>query len=164
MRSASGASGRGAAPMGMNKTDQTLHLYRTWWILRLTFGLVPIVAGIDKFTNLLTDWTAYLSPVVASALPVSAATFMGVVGVIEIVAGLVVLSGHTRFGGYLVAAWLAGVALTLVTGGHLDVAVRDLVMAVGALTLARLTELRATAAARGGVSAPAPILATSSGR
>ncbi|HUS65578.1 MAG TPA: DoxX family membrane protein [Kofleriaceae bacterium] len=149
----------------MNQTIESRHLDRTWWILRLTFGLVPIVAGLDKFTNLLTDWTAYLSPTIASALPFSPSTFMGIVGVIEIVAGLVVLSRFTRFGGYLVAAWLTCIALNLLATHHFDIAVRDLVMATGAFTLARLTELRATAtatdrsrAARGGLTP-----ATSSG-
>jgi uncharacterized membrane protein YphA (DoxX/SURF4 family) len=114
-----------------------------WWTLRLTYGLVPIVAGFDKFTNLLTDWTQYLSPVATQVLPVSAATFMHVVGVIEIIAGLLVLSRWTRVGAYVVSAWLVAIAANLVTTGqYLDVAVRDLVMAVGAFTLARLTEAR----------------------
>ena len=115
----------------------------SWTTLRLTYGLVPIVAGLDKFTNLLTDWKQYLSPV-AGHLPISASTLMMIVGVIEIVAGLVVLSKHTRFGAYLVSAWLVGIALNLATTGKFfDVAVRDLVMAIGAFTLARLTEIRA---------------------
>ncbi len=134
--------------MGMNHTIDSRHLDRTWLILRLTFGLVPIVAGLDKFTNLLADWTAYLHPSIASALPFSASTFMSLVGIIEIAAGLIVLSRHTRFGGYLVAAWLTGIALNLLLTCHFDIAIRDLVMATGALTLARLTELRATATSR----------------
>ena len=84
-----------------------------WWILRLTFGLVPIVAGVDKFTNLLVDWTQYLSPVATNVLPISASTFMMIVGVIEVVAGLLVLSRFTRFGAYLVSAWLLGIAVNL---------------------------------------------------
>jgi uncharacterized membrane protein YphA (DoxX/SURF4 family) len=120
-------------------------LDRSWWTLRLTFGLVPIVAGADKFTNLLVDWKQYLSPVAAN-LPVSASTFMMIVGVIEILAGVIVLSRFTRIGAYVVSAWLAGIALNLVTtGNYFDVAVRDLVMAIGAFTLAKLTEARARA-------------------
>ena len=115
-----------------------------WWTLRLTFGLVPIVAGVDKFTNLLVDWTKYLSPVATNALPISASTFMMVVGVIEVIAGLLVLSRFTRFGAYLVSAWLVGIAVNLITTGtYFDIAVRDLVMAIGAFTLAKLTEIRA---------------------
>lgn len=111
-------------------------------MLKLTYGLVPVVAGLDKFTNLLVDWKQYLSPVAANALPVSPATFMMIVGVIEIFAGLLVL-GRTRIGAYVVGAWLAGIALNLITTGHyLDVAVRDLVMSVGAFALAKLAEAR----------------------
>jgi uncharacterized membrane protein YphA (DoxX/SURF4 family) len=119
-------------------------LNQSWWALKLAFGLVPIVAGLDKFFNLLTDWTQYLSPWIARMVPASA--FMQAVGVIEIVAGLLVLSKLTRLGAYVVAAWLVGIAVNLLTTGHfLDVAARDVVMAVGAFTLARLSEVRATA-------------------
>jgi hypothetical protein len=109
-------------------------------LLKLTFGIVPIVAGLDKFTNLLTDWSTYISPGIASMLPFTAATFLMIVGVIEIIAGIVVLV-KPAIGGYVVAAWLTLVALTLsATGVHIDVAVRDLVMAIGALTLARISK------------------------
>lgn len=118
-----------------------------WWSLRLLYGLVPIVAGIDKFTNLLTDWTKYLSPLATSVLPLSASTFMHIVGVIEIAAGVLVLTKFTRIGAYVVAAWLVAIAVNLLTTGqYFDVAVRDLAMAVGAYTLARLTEIRESAA------------------
>jgi uncharacterized membrane protein YphA (DoxX/SURF4 family) len=126
-----------------------------WWTLRLTYGVVPIVAGIDKFTNVLVDWTQYLSPFAVRSLPISAASFMHVVGVIEIVAGLIVLSRFARFGAYLVSAWLIGIALNLVTtGNYYDVAVRDVVMAIGAFSLARLTELRSRAHAPRATSQP----------
>jgi uncharacterized membrane protein YphA (DoxX/SURF4 family) len=115
----------------------------SWWALRIAFGVVPIVAGLDKFTNLLTRWEQYLSPLVTGLLPVAPSTFMRVVGVIEIAAGILVLSKLTRWGAYIVAAWLAAIALELLTTGRfLDVAARDLVMAVGAFALARLTEAR----------------------
>src|SRR6476661_1438961 len=108
-------------------------------VLRLTYGLVPIVAGLDKFTNLLTNWESMLSPGMTAMLPVSAHTFMMVVGIIEIVAGVLVLL-RPRIGAWVVMGWLIAIALTLVAGGHnFDVAVRDLVMAVGAWTLARLS-------------------------
>lgn len=119
-----------------------------WWLLRLTYGLVPIIAGLDKFTNLLTDWTQYLSPLATRIVPVEPSTFMHVVGVIEVVAGVLVLSKLTRFGAYLVSVWLIGIALNLLTTGRFfDIAVRDLVMAFGAFTLGRLTEVRAHAEA-----------------
>ena len=130
-------------------------LNQPWWALRLTFGLVPIVAGLDKFTNLLTDWQQYLSPLVTQLLPVTASTFMHGVGVIEIVAGVLVLSKLTRLGAYVVAAWLVAIALNLLLSGrYFDVAVRDVVMAVGAFALAKLTEVRETSTARESVTAP----------
>jgi uncharacterized membrane protein YphA (DoxX/SURF4 family) len=107
-------------------------------ILRITFGIVPIVAGLDKFTNLLTDWTQYLSPGLLHLLPFSPPVFMMIVGVIEIIAGVIVLR-KPAIGGMIVSAWLAIIALTLLAGGkYLDVAVRDLVMAIGAFSLARI--------------------------
>jgi len=123
------------------------HLNQSWWALKLAFGVVPIVAGLDKFFNLLTNWEQYLSPLVSRVVPAS--TFMHAVGVIEIAAGLLVLSKLTRVGAYIVSAWLVGIALNLLTTGkYFDIAARDLVMAVGAYTLARLSEVRAPASAR----------------
>lgn len=122
-------------------------LNQPWWALRLTFGLVPIIAGLDKFTNLLTEWTQYLSPLATSVIPVSPSTFMHVVGIIEIVAGILVLTKFTRIGAYIVCAWMVAIALNLLTTGrYFDIAVRDLGLAVGAYTLARLSEVRETAA------------------
>ena len=119
-------------------------LYRPLW---LTYGLVPLLAGLDKFLNLLTDWPQYLSPLVAGLLPVPPQTFMYVVGIIEIAVGLMVLTRWTRLGAWIAAAWLVLIALNLVTLGRFDIAVRDLAMAVGAYTLARLAELRQEAPA-----------------
>lgn len=116
-------------------------LSQPYWMLRIAFGAVPIVAGLDKFTNLLTNWEQYLNPVVSQLIP--AGIFMRAVGVIEIAAGILVLSKMTRMGAYVVAAWLVAIALNLLSMGRfLDVAVRDLVLAVGAFTLAKLEELR----------------------
>ncbi len=120
-------------------------LKKPWWTLKLAYGLVPIVAGLDKFTHLLTDWNQYLSPLVQRVLPVSTNTFMQAVGVIEIAAGALVLTKFTRAGAYVVSAWLTGIAINLVsTGQYFDIAVRDLVMALGAYTLAKMTEARET--------------------
>jgi len=114
-------------------------LYRPLW---LTYGLIPLLAGLDKFFNLLTDWPKYLSPMIAGMLPMSAQTFMHVVGVIEIVVGLLVLTRWTRLGAWVAAAWLVLIAVNLATMGLFDIAVRDLGLAVGAYTLARLVEIR----------------------
>ena len=112
-----------------------------WTILRITFGVVPIVAGADKFADLLTNWDMYLNPTVASMLPFSAHMFMQIVGGIEIAAGLIVLA-KPSVGGWIVMAWLICIALQLIAmGKYLDVAVRDLVMSIGAMSLARLSRV-----------------------
>jgi hypothetical protein len=113
----------------------------TFNLLKLTFGIVPIVAGLDKFTNLLTDWEQYLNPGFTGMLPFSPHIFMMIVGVIEIAAGIIVLK-KTEIGAYIVAAWLTVIALTLLASLHfLDVAVRDLVMAISAFSLAKISRL-----------------------
>ena len=112
----------------------------TFNLLKLTFGIVPIVAGLDKFTNLLTNWENYINPGIAGMIPFAPHTFMMIVGVIEIIAGIIVLA-RPAIGGYIVAAWLTLIALTLfASGNYLDVAVRDLVMAIGAFSLARIAK------------------------
>src|SRR5262245_66354257 len=108
-------------------------------LLRITFGLVPVAAGLDKFFNLLTVWTQYLDPRFAGLLPFSPETFMHIVGIIEIAAGLIVLSRFTRIGAYVVSAWLALIAVTLIgSGKYLDVAVRDVVVSLCAYASAFL--------------------------
>jgi hypothetical protein len=116
-------------------------LLTPWWALRVGLGGAAFLAGLDKFFNLLTDWTAYLSPLAVRLLPISASTFMHVAGVVEMIVGIVILGGVTQVGGYIAGAWLLAVAVNLVTTGHyFDVAVRDVEMAIAAFTLARLTE------------------------
>jgi hypothetical protein len=119
----------------------TNRLTAAWWALRIGLGGAAFLAGLDKFFNLLAFWPAYLSPLAAGALPMSAPTFMHVIGIIEMAVGLAILGGLTQLGGYVAAIWLLGIALNLVTTGHyFDVAVRDVEMAIAAFTLARLTE------------------------
>ncbi|MCC6687338.1 MAG: DoxX family membrane protein [Fimbriimonadaceae bacterium] len=122
--------------------SQTDASNRAYTLLKYTFGLVPIVAGLDKFTNLLTDWSTYLSPAVKGALPFAPSTFMMIVGAIEITAGILVLSRYTRYAAYIVAAWLALIAANLLMAGRYDVAVRDLVMAITAIALGELAKER----------------------
>ncbi|HWJ81205.1 MAG TPA: hypothetical protein VNS55_03120 [Nocardioides sp.] len=124
------------------------------WALRLGFTALPVLFGIDKFAQVLTDdWTRYLASQVDDLVPGSAAQVMHIVGVVEIVAGLVVLVAP-RVGGPLVAAWLAGIIVNLlVVGGYGDVALRDFGLMLAALVLTRLawaypTDLRATPADR----------------
>jgi hypothetical protein len=108
-------------------------------LMRITFTVAPILFGIDKFANVLTnDWTRYLATQYNDILPGNAADAMHIVGVVEIVAGLVVLVAP-MFGGLLVAAWLGGIILDLLLkGGYGDIALRDFGLLLGALSLSRL--------------------------
>jgi len=116
-------------------------------ILQFGFTVAPIIAGLDKFLHLLTNWDKYLAPVVSNTLGIQPHTFMMIVGVIEIIAGIVV-AVNPRFGGYLVAAWLFGIIVNLLlVGGYLDVALRDLGLLLGALALARLAWAKAAVSA-----------------
>ena len=118
-------------------------LNASWWALRIGLGVGPIITGIDKYFNKLTDWGMYLSPVATKVVPVSPATFMHIVGVVEIIAGLIVLSRWTRFGSYLVTIWLLGIAVNLLTTGMFyDLAMRDLEIALGGFALSQLTAVR----------------------
>jgi hypothetical protein len=112
--------------------------YQAFLTLRVGFVVAPILFGLDKFTNLLADWTTYLAPAIDRLVPGSASSAMLAVGVIEIVAGLVV-AVRPKVGAYLVAAWLAGIiGNLLLLGDHYDVALRDLGLLLAALALARL--------------------------
>jgi hypothetical protein len=118
-------------------------LDRAWWALRIGLGVGPFLAGLDKYFNLLTDWTMYTNPLVLKLLPFSGRTFMHIVGVIEMIVGLAILTKWTRLGSYVASAWLVAIAINLVsTGMFLDIAVRDLEMALAAFVLARMTEVR----------------------
>jgi len=109
--------------------------------LKFTYGIVPIVAGLDKFTNVLTNWVNYLGNN-ANLIPINAFVFMKIVGIIEIIAGIIVLA-KPRIGAYIVMIWLLCIALQLIIGlNYFDVAVRDIVMAIGAYTLSQLTIIK----------------------
>ncbi|MGZ4671389.1 MAG: hypothetical protein ACXV8K_01880 [Ilumatobacteraceae bacterium] len=113
-------------------------VYRAFWLLRIGFTIAPIAFGLDKFFHVLVNWDRYLAPVIVRQLPWTAHHTMFAVGAIEIVAGLVVLL-RPRLGGYVVAAWLAGIIVNLLlVPGFYDVALRDFGLLLAALTLARL--------------------------
>jgi uncharacterized membrane protein YphA (DoxX/SURF4 family) len=117
-----------------------------WWILRIGLGLGPFLAGLDKYFNLLANWPGYISPLALKILPFSGQTFMHIVGVIEMLVGLAILTKWTRMGAYVASAWLIAIALNLVsTGMFFDIAVRDVEMALAAFVLARMTEVRSIA-------------------
>jgi uncharacterized membrane protein YphA (DoxX/SURF4 family) len=125
----------------MEQEDEQMN--SAFWTLRIAFGATAFLAGLDKFFNLLANWESYVSPLMTSVVPLSAGALMRVAGVIEMIAGIAVLAGLTRLGGYVIAAWLTLIAIALMTTGrYFDVAVRDLVMAAGAYTLARISEAR----------------------
>jgi uncharacterized membrane protein YphA (DoxX/SURF4 family) len=112
--------------------------YQAFMVLRLAFTVAPIAFGLDKFFNIMVDWTQYLAPWINDILPGDAHDAMHLVGVIEIVAGLVVAL-KPRYGAPLVAGWLLGIIVNLLTlPGYYDVALRDFGLMLGALTLARL--------------------------
>jgi hypothetical protein len=112
--------------------------YQALLLLRTAFTVAPILSGLDKFAHWLVDWERYVAPEVVDALPGTAHELMHVVGVIEVVAGLVV-AVRPRFGGYLVAAWLGTIIVNLLLqGDYYDIALRDFGLLVGALALARL--------------------------
>jgi uncharacterized membrane protein YphA (DoxX/SURF4 family) len=125
-------------------------LVTVWWVLRIGLGLGPFLAGLDKFFNLLTDWTMYLSPLALKVVPVSAPVFMRAVGVVEMIVGLLILAGGTRIGGYVAMVWLVAIAANLVSMGMFyDLAVRDVEIALSAFALAVLTEVKDRAATAG---------------
>lgn len=120
-------------------TSSKTAVERVTQILTLTYGIVPIVAGADKFFHILVNWDQYLAPAIANILPFSAHTFMLIVGVIEIIAGILVFL-RPKTGSLVVGFWLLGIALNLVISGqYFDIAVRDTVMAIGAFCLFTLT-------------------------
>lgn len=111
---------------------------QAFWLLRIGFTIAPILFGLDKFAHVLVDWDVYLAPEFADLFNAEAHTLLYAVGAIEVVAGLVVAL-RPKFGGYLVAAWLAGIIVNLLLmGDFYDVALRDFGLLLGALTLARL--------------------------
>ena len=112
-------------------------------LLRTVFTVAPIVFGLDKFAQVLTDWEQYLAPWINDLVPGDAHAAMLLVGVVEVAAGVLVALAP-RWGGYVVALWLAGIIVDLVTlGDYYDVALRDFGLLVGALALARLASSRA---------------------
>jgi uncharacterized membrane protein len=114
--------------------------YQAYQAMHVIFTLAPIIAGVDKFTHILTNWDQYLAPAIANVLPFSGHTFMLLVGVVEVVAGIGVFF-LPRWFAYVVAAWLVGIIVNLLlAGNYFDVALRDLGLAFGAFSLGRLSE------------------------
>jgi len=135
--------------------DREKELDSIWWVLRIALGLGPFLAGLDKFFNVLTDWSMYLSPLAQKVLPIDPRVFMRGVGVMEMIVGAAILTRWTRLGSWVATGWLVAIAANLVTTGmFFDLAVRDLEIAVAAFALARLTEVRQAALAGAGARRP----------
>lgn len=129
----------------MNISNVAQHkITKSWWLLKITYGLLFAVAGADKFMHLVTNWDKYLSPLMLKMFPIALAAhqFMFVVGIIEIIIAFLVLTKFTKLGAYLVALWFVIIVVNLLSMGmYFDIAVRDLVMAIGAIVLAQLTDV-----------------------
>ena len=129
-------------------------LNRAWWVLRIGLGVGPILAGLDKYFNFLTNWEVYLNPLAPRLLHLQPTTFMHIVGVIEMLAGIFVLTRYTRYAAYIVMVWLWCIAASLVAQwAFLDVAVRDVEISLAAFALAVLSQVR-EAASEGLTSSP----------
>jgi uncharacterized membrane protein YphA (DoxX/SURF4 family) len=135
------AAARNGAAVTTAPRDRDDPRYQAFALLRLAFTVAPIAFGLDKFLNVLVDWPTYLAPWIDDIAPGSAQQFMYVVGVTEIVAGVAVAL-KPRYGAYVVAGWLAGIIVNLLTAsGFYDIALRDFGLMLGALTLARLASV-----------------------
>jgi hypothetical protein len=118
-------------------------LNSSWWALRMGIGLAAFLAGLDKFFNILVDWGMYLSSFSQHLLPMGGKTFMHLVGIIEMIVGLAILTRWTRIGAYIASVWLVLIAVNLLTsGGFFDLAIRDIEIAIAAFVLARMTEVK----------------------
>lgn len=126
----------------LSKTDKQ-KVVITWWMLKLTYGLVFIVAGADKFIGFITEWQKYVSPLLLQYLPFTSTQIVYASGVFEIILGLLILSKLTKIGAYLTSAWLFLIAINLFSMYiYLDIVVRDIVMAISAIALGQLTDIK----------------------
>jgi hypothetical protein len=131
------------APLQQRSVNMDKRLASTWWALKIALGAWAFIAGLDKLFNVLANWTEYLNPAALELAPVSAEVLMRCVGVVEMIVGLVILTRWTKLGAYLAAGWLVAISVNLLSMGRFyDVAVRDLLLAVAAFALARLSAVR----------------------
>jgi hypothetical protein len=121
--------------------DSSHRIRLSWNLLRYSYGVVILLVGLDKIfgTNLIVDWPQYISAFVLTLLPVSLPVFLVTVGIIEVIVALIMLMKSPRIAGYISIVWLVVIAINLLMAGYVDVAVRDLLLAVGAFVLAELT-------------------------
>jgi hypothetical protein len=130
----------------MNPSDLPNKLNNTWLMLKISYGLLFLAAGADKFFHLLVNWNQYVNPGILHALRVDYLTLMLFVAAIEVILGILTLTKFTRIGAYGIAIWFFIIVINLVTMGlFLDIAARDVVLAIGAIALAKLTEIKISA-------------------
>lgn len=133
----------------MNDNMKNDNMKTAWWSLKLAFFLGPFLAGLDKFTHLLVNWDMYLSPMAQRILGGFSHPFMLVVGVVEMIVGLMVITRWTRLGAYIAGIWLLLIAVNLLTTGqYFDIALRDIGLCLSAFGLAKLTEAMSAAGIR----------------
>jgi uncharacterized membrane protein YphA (DoxX/SURF4 family) len=128
-----------ATSVAIEGRDASNPTYQAYRILHFGFTALPVIAGLDKFTHILVNWDMYMAPVIARISPIPTHRLMMVIGVIEIIAGILVAI-KPRIGAYVVAAWLCGIIINLLLlSGYYDIALRDFGLALGAIALARLS-------------------------
>jgi hypothetical protein len=121
------------------RQDVSNPAYQAYQILHVGFTVLPVITGLDKFTHVLVNWDIYLAPVVARLSPIPPHSLMMIIGVVEVIAGILV-AVKPRIGAYVVAAWLCGIIINLLmVPGFYDVALRDFGLSLGAIALARLS-------------------------
>lgn len=120
----------------------------SWNLLRYSYGGVVLLAGLDKVfgTDIIVNWAMYISPLVSDLLPVSNSVFLLVIGLVEVAVAIMLLTKYTKLGAYLSVAWLLLISINLLMLGYVDIAIRDILLAVGALALAQLSEATETRA------------------
>lgn len=121
--------------------DALSRIQFSWSLLRYSYGAVILLAGLDKIfaTDLIVNWAKYISPFVAGLLPISIPAFLVIMGIIEVVVAIMLLTKWPRLSGYIVIAWLLLISVNLLIGGFVDVAIRDILLAIGAYVLTELT-------------------------
>lgn len=118
-------------------------MYSIWLLLKITYGLLFVIAGVDKFFNLVVNWGKYVNPIIPETLHIDLFTLMIIVAIIEITLGLLVLTNWTKLGAYGIFVWFLIIIVNLLSMfKYFDIAVRDLVLAIGSLALAKLTTLK----------------------
>jgi uncharacterized membrane protein YphA (DoxX/SURF4 family) len=128
-----------ATVVAIEGRDASNPTYQAYRILHFGFTALPVIAGLDKFTHILVNWDMYLAPVIARISSIPVHTLMMVIGIIEIIAGILVAI-KPRIGAYIVAAWLCGIIINLLLlSGYYDIALRDFGLALGAIALGRLS-------------------------